>query len=481
MAPHRQPSSLFQICVKSSISLINASCYSIEKSYPEHKFPNCEQEIKELKLQLMKLLPARLFDVLCSQRTCCVYRGDPRVQLLALTHPNISIFRKCDTDNGIPLSFWLSTLSTLKRLVVLDLKFICTDEILEVVGQNCLLLEEINIVSRVDICKSLFNASVLIRNVSDAGLSFVTNLKHLRILSMDPPRNERANRIGRCVSQAGIIMCVTKLPYLEELRIESCDIGSTLISSTIDIGPLSLRKINCHFASADGVRKLLKICPFLRELSITHLSEYSKDSILEQIRISEARLYRLDLSFFSYSESMQQLLTVKGRYLTHFSLWEIDHSMTLDAVISLGKCCPNLNTLCLMTQSNCLVIPKYFQRPKKIFSELRSLTLGNDHFSLRDILTFFLECTDSMQKLILKYQRRSMIDDIILQLLEKGYLRNLNYLWLDCTLVVTTKVAKKIIQMCDKLQIFTVDYSVEMVDIIRYINDNNLDLKLGTY
>ncbi|KAF9810550.1 hypothetical protein SFRURICE_021003 [Spodoptera frugiperda] len=481
MAPHRQPSSLFHMCIESSISLINVACQSIEKQYPEPKFRHCEQEVYELKCQLMTLLPARLFDVLCSKRTCRLYRGDPRVQLHALTHPNLTYFRKCETDNAISQSFWISTLSTFKRLVVLDLRFICTDEILEVISQNCPLLEDINIVSKVDVCKSLFNASVLIRNVSDAGLCFVTNLKHLRILSMDPPRNERANRIGRCVSQAGIIMCISKLPYLEELRIESCDIGSTLISSTIDIGPLSLRKINCHFASADGIRKLLKICPFLRELSITHLSEFSKDLILEQICMSEARLYRLDLSFFSYTESMQQLLTVKGSYLTHFSLWEIDHSMTLDAIISLGRCCPNLNTLCLMTQSNSLVIPKYFQRPGKIFSELRNLTIGNDHFCMHDILTFFLECTDNMQKLVLKYQRQTRIDETLLHLLEKGHLRNLNSLWLDCTFVVSKNVVKKIIQMCDKLQVFTVDFLVEMMEIIQYIKDNNLDLRFGTY
>lgn len=393
----------------------------------------------------------------------------------------MTVFRKCDLDNGIPQHFWIATLSTFSRLVVLDLKFICTDEILEVIGDSCPLLEELNIVSRVDICKSQFNASVLMRNVSDAGLCFITNLKQLRILAMDPPRNERANRIGRCVSQAGIIMLISELPYLEELRIESCDIGSTLIGSAIDIGPMSLRKMNCHFASADGIRKLIKICPFLRELSVTHLSEHNKDAILDQISMSELRLYRLDLSFFSYSDSMHQLLTVKGTYLTHFSLWEIDHSLTLDAVVSLGRCCPNLITLCLMTQSKCLAIPRFFRRPAKIFSELRNLTIGNENFSIDHILTFFVECTDNLQRLVLKYQTKTNIDETLLHLLEKGHLRNVNYLWLDCTLVVSKDVVKRIIQMCERLQTFTVDYSSEMIDVHKYIHENNLDLKLGSY
>uniref|UniRef100_A0A2A4JQS5 Uncharacterized protein n=1 Tax=Heliothis virescens TaxID=7102 RepID=A0A2A4JQS5_HELVI len=293
MSPPKQPCSLFQLCIKSSISLINSACYVIEKTYPENKFHECEREAFDLKCQLMLMLPARLFDVLCSERTCCQYRGDPRIQLQVLTHPNMTVFRKCDLDNSIPQRFWIATLSTFSRLVILDLKFICTDEILQVVGENCPLLEEINIVSRVDICKSLFNASVLIRNVSDAGLCSVAKLKRLRILAMDPPRNERANRIGRCVSQGAIILLMNELPNLEELRIESCDIGSTLISTVLHIGPLSLRKMNCHFASAEGIKKLIRICPFLRELSVTHLSEHNKDAILEQISASHLRLNRL--------------------------------------------------------------------------------------------------------------------------------------------------------------------------------------------
>ncbi|CAB3219868.1 unnamed protein product [Arctia plantaginis] len=481
MSPPKQPYTLFKLCVKSCIGLINSACYVIEKSYPESKFNECEKEAFELKCHLMSMLPARLFDVLCSERTCCQYRGDPRVQLHVLTHPNMTVFRKCDLDNSIPQRFWINTLANFGRLVVLDLKFICTDEILQVVGVSCPLLEEINIVSRVDICKSLFNASVLIRNVSDAGLCSITNLKHLRILAMDPPRNERASRIGRCVSQAGIIMLIVKLPYLEELRIESCDIGSTLIGTTMEIGPLSLRKINCHFASADGIKKLIKICPYLRELSVTHLSEHNKDAILEQISVSELRLNKLDLSFFSYSDSMQQLLTVKGCYLTHFTLWEIDHSLTLDAVLSLGRCCPNLSSLCIMTQSKCLVIPRYFRRPKKIFSELRNLTLGNENFSIDDLLSFFLECTDNLQKLVLKYQTKSNIDDTLLHLLKKGHLKNIRTLWLDCTLEVSRNVIKQIIQLCEQLQMFTVDFAEDMSEVHRYISENNLDLKLGGY
>lgn len=482
MSPPKQPYTLFKISVKNCISIINSACYVIEKSYPENMFQECEREAFSLKCHLMSMLPVRLFDVLCSERTSCQYRGDPRVQLQVLMHPNMSVFRKCDLDNSIPQRFWIEALSNFNRLVVLDLKFICTDEILQVIGCSCPLLEEINIVSRVDICKSFFNASVLKRNVSDAGLCYIANLKQLRILAMDPPRSERLNRrIGRCVSQAGIIMLVNELPFLEELRIESCNIGSTLIDAAMDIGPLSLRKMNYHFASPEGIRKLMKICPFLKELSVVHFFDHSKDEILEQIALGDLRLNHLDLSFFSYGESMERLFVSKGSYLTHFSLWEMEHSVTLDAVLLIGKFCPNLDTFCLMTQSKNLVFPKFFRQPKKIFNKLHNLTIGCDNFDIDNMLTFFFECTDSLQKLVLKYQTKRNINNILISLLQKGCLKNIVCLWFDCTLDVSKTVVTQIIQMCDRLQMFTVDFSSDMGDVQKYIIENNLDLKLGSY
>ena len=59
MSPPKQPWSLFQLCVKSSISLINSACYVIEKTYPETQFHECEREAFDLKCQLMIMLPAR--------------------------------------------------------------------------------------------------------------------------------------------------------------------------------------------------------------------------------------------------------------------------------------------------------------------------------------------------------------------------------------------------------------------------------------
>ncbi|XP_023947593.2 uncharacterized protein LOC112052653 isoform X2 [Bicyclus anynana] len=483
MSPRKQPVSLYQLCIKNCLNLINESCYAIEKMYPDIDFKELKkQKIYELKGFLMATLPARIFDALCIERISSRYRGDPRTQLNVLIHPKMTIFRKVYVDNGISQNFWLKTVPWFSRLVILDLRYVCTDEILKIIASKCLLLEELNIISRVDVCKSVINASVLIRNVSDFGLSHLSNLKKLRVLSMDPPRNEKSARVGRCVTQTGIIMLLRELPYLEELNIESCDIGSTLIGASVGIGPLNLRKANCHFASAEGIRKLIKICPQLKELSVTHLSANDKESILEEITVSELRLTVLNMSFFSYTESLQRLLQVQGRYLTHFSLWDIDQSVNIDAVVHIGLSCPNLTSLCLMTQSNNLFIPRFFKRPDNMFSKLQNLTLGNENFKLDDMVLFFLESTKNMTKLVLKYQTKLAIDELLLYVLKKGYLSNISSLWLDITLEVSMDVVMQIIQSCDKLTDLTVDVTAKnVIRILQCINDENLDLRFGGY
>ncbi|KAG7294819.1 hypothetical protein JYU34_012305 [Plutella xylostella] len=479
MSPRKQPNSLFKLCVKSCISLINSACSVIEKTYPEDEYYMCEQALM-LKCHLMTLLPARLFDVLCAHRGSVPYRGDPRAPLLVLTHPRLATFRKADLDHGVAQRCWLQLLPALTQLVVLDLKLICTDEILQVVGATCHLLEEINIVSRVDICKSPFNASALIRNVSDAGLAHVARLRRLRVVALDPPRNERARRVGRCVSPRGLLALAAALPALEDLRVESCDLGSTLAAAERPLPPLALRRINCHSASADGVRKLIKICPHLRELSVTHLSEHNKDPILEEIAASDLRLQRLDLSFFSFSAVMQRLLAARGAMLTHFSLWELDSALTLPALEALGAACPRLAHLTLITQSRCLAVPRYYRRERPMFTELRTLTIGNENFNIRDILTFFLSCTRQLHKLVLKYQTKVNIDDTIVYILERGYLSNISYMWLDCTLEVSPAVVRRLVDRCADLRELTVDVP-DLADVQRHIHDNNLDLKLGSY
>lgn len=61
MSPRKQPNSLFKLCVKNSISIINSAIYTIEMKYPENKYNECDIEALSLRSYLMSLLPARYF------------------------------------------------------------------------------------------------------------------------------------------------------------------------------------------------------------------------------------------------------------------------------------------------------------------------------------------------------------------------------------------------------------------------------------
>lgn len=59
MSPRKQPSSLFKLCIKSTLSLINNSLYVIEESFAEVEYRDCKKKIFALKKFLMATLPAR--------------------------------------------------------------------------------------------------------------------------------------------------------------------------------------------------------------------------------------------------------------------------------------------------------------------------------------------------------------------------------------------------------------------------------------
>lgn len=370
----------------------------------------------------------------------------------------------------------------LTRLVELNLQQICTDDMLKVVGQNCTLLQKINAISRVDLLKSSFNASVLIRNVSDAGLQHLIDLKHLRILIIDPPRNERLSvQKTKYISQAGIRNIVNHLQSLEELRIESCDIGSTLVAAEFTCHPLGLKKINRHFARTESVRKLVKLCPNLIDLNLTHLGESDSDEILQLLIRSEMSLNRLVLSFFPFTSSMRELLTIKGCNLTDFTLWEVGNALSLNDILTIGKCCPNLIALRLITRSVNLVVPHNYKRKEILFKDLKSLYLGSGNFNLEDVLLFFMSYAKCLSNLIVKYHAKLSFDATLTKLLQSGFMHHLVFLSLDCTLSVSQVVIKKVIDSCYLLRRFTVSYNDQDMCLQKYIKDNNFDITLDSY
>lgn len=420
---------------------------------------------------------------MCSKRHFGLLKADPRVQLSLLTHPNIIVFKKCYLDTSVPQNFWIQLIPKLPNLVILNLRQICTDEILRVVGKHCLSLELINAISKVDLQKSKLNASVLTRNVSDVGLGYLISLKRLRVLIIDPPRNDRlSTRKYKYISQTGIRNLVSKLPSLEELRIESCDVGSTLVAGKFKNCTLNLRTMNRHFVTIESIQKLVKLCPHLNDLNLTHIDLYNCEEILKILTDSELCLSRLVLTYFPFTGFMEELLRVKGPNLVEFTLREAGNIMNLNAIILIGRCCPNLHTLRIITQSSNLIVPENFRPKELLFQELECLYIGSDNFSLENILLFFMSHNKFISNLIITYQSKIPFDSTLLKLLKTGAMNSLTFLSLDCTLAISSAVIKEVIDHCDSLTKLFVTCSDNDSHLQSYIKDNNLALTLtGNY
>lgn len=359
----------------------------------------------------------------------------------------------------------------------------CSDGILEVIGSHCLKLIEVNIVSSVGCKQAIYN-----RDVTDAGLRYVANLKKLRKLHMDCPRNERniklRNRPG--VTESGIMLLVSSLPCLEDLCIAHFDIGTNIINSKVVLGPLNLRVIRYNFPSHDGIRKLLGICPNVRNITVEHMPEIdtTMDMVLKEITNSNATISQLELPFFKFSDSFKQFLKIKGLYITDISLRDSGNALTFEALLCVGTCCVNLVTLFFTSHSPTLEIPKFYQTPPHVFPELKMVTLGNGLFNIRDFLMFLL-ANRQVRELTVIYPPKDRIlkKDIqneILYLLQIGYLRLMNSIWLDDNLVISKSAVITLIDQCVHLTHLTVNQSKdERRQVYKYIKDNNYEVELG--
>lgn len=470
MAPRVLPHTLYDISTKACLRLINTTSYNLGKSC------ECEKETILLKKYLMERIPYSVYEDLCSNRSYYKYKGYPGIQFELVTHPRLMVYRKCAQDSAFTLDFWIKSLPNYKQLRVLDLKFICTDEILEVVGANCLLLEEINIVSKVDITRSPVNAYVLARNVSDSGLKHVANLKQLKTLFMDPPKNELSCKKGRHVTQDGIVTLISELPLLNELRIETCDVGATIVNSNLNVGPLSLTAINYHFATPTTIRRLIALCPSIKALSLTQTNMNDRDKILDEVGNSHLELQKLHLSYFPYTSSLTNLLRLKGQGLLDFLIFDIEGTMSTESIIEIGNYCPNIVHLNMYSYGPMFEPPLSLDTP--LYTKLKYLTIGAER--LCELIHFFLKHAKNLISLHIKHRNKTNVDSILCSLLKNDMLNNLEELHIDCTLIISTDMVKEIIRSCKSLRFLSL-LTFKNEEIAAFIKENNYDVVIKGY
>jgi len=282
--------------------------------------------------------------------------ADARVKLALYMHPAMRKFSAAITweCRFVLDEFWLTHLAALHKLVVLNLYLACTDEILKVVSENCPLLEDINIVSKVENCRNNtagnFNALRLKLFVSDVGLGYLLKCQKLKRITTN--KMLRSHCGGRMMTHDGLRTLVRGLPNLESLRYE--DLGSVIASGMSDIDQLALTNLCDNHPCQKNIEEAARLCPRLSHLCLCIPYGEESPMNLNSHRLSEEVVTTLaessifpsilEIQHFYYSDAVSNLLQVKGSSLTSLFLHTVNNIGVAELFL-IGNVCSNLENL----------------------------------------------------------------------------------------------------------------------------------------
>lgn len=405
MAPLLQPKSLYTLTLAHVKKAIQSACGRIHLQYGSYDNPESSAEAATLQNYLLSSLPGMVLDELCEeQRFDDYYVGvDVRIKLAVYMHPLMKKFlvtqRQWELRQNLE-EFWMQKIPSLTRLVVLSLYHVATDELIEVVSNNCQLLEDINIVSKVENVKNNsdgenFNAMKLKFFVSDVGLNHLVKCKRLRVVTTN--KNLRSNCGGRMMTHNGFRVLLKGLPCLQTVRYG--DLGSVIASGMDDVEELGLTHVSDQHPDASHIEAITRLCPHLEHLTLSLPNQDGipgpdamSEDVSRSLGLSTLKPSILELQNFVFTAELQNMLTVKGVHLSTLLLCSINE-ITSREVLIIGQCCPNLKNVHIKglgaeLSSNGSIRSQTQSEP--IFQNLKCLYVAGKSWDVEYILQLFL-------------------------------------------------------------------------------------------
>jgi len=447
------PSTLYDTALLKTRKWIVQVASTIHKSAGDFDSAQCREAVSNFNHYLITSVPTQIIDELynsaevllvyntvggqCQNQSPCFKQTfDQRIVLSMYIHKNMKVLTAHKIVNDL---FWKQTLSSLNNLVRLDLNKVCTDEILEVVGRHCKSLEFVNIVSKS--ChtrtKDRHNALKLQLCVSDVGLKFLSNCKHLIEIQMTCIIRKGCG--GRQITNDGIKHLILSLPKLR--RINYTDTGILLDSITPESDKLSLVSVTDYHPRASRIPKIELLCPFLSELHLTYAFSHDdyRNDVISALSSSGLKISNLSLTNFPFDDYLKQYLELKGTYLKVFNFISSFLMSVNELFRLLGWTCPNLETMHMHLHlydigyiSNQCPFVLSSTNNEKLFSNLRSLTIKGVYWDSNYILPLLLKNATCIKTIILtNHSYRGCLDDV-LQTIQRTnpfhYLENVSFL-----------------------------------------------------
>ncbi|XP_069701169.1 uncharacterized protein [Periplaneta americana] len=500
MPPHKLPRSLFKIALAHVESLVNLSCCNIEKTYGSYDDTRCQQQVAVLQDYLLSNIPGMVLDEVCEERTVgrseCE-KHDLRISLALYMHSSMRKFnvssRTADLKLDLDNKFWIEQLSRLHNLVVLDLHLICTDEILQVVGTNCLKLEQINIVSKMEPVHIMnqthetFNALKLKFFVSDVGLRYLCNCKLLKKVTMN--KILRSQYGGRMMTVAGIRTLVKSLPCLQNITYD--DMGLVISEEMDDVQQLPLTHLSDYHPRPTHIAAADQLCVNLQHLCLQFPSQTTvctAADILESLARSNLRVSVLELVQFPFCIEMSHLLENKGGFLRSLLVHSTDY-ISSKVVQLIGQACPNLKNLHLKqllgddTQSKDLVLCTLFST-EHMFRNLRCLYLGGRDWNPAEVLPLCLLQAKQLETLtVLQMFHQDSLDETISHIISINPMKDLKAVHMFTGRILSITTIRYFFKHCPKLTELSFLQSANITsEDVKSLHDevyqNNLDLKI---
>uniref|UniRef100_A0A1B6KLB5 Uncharacterized protein n=1 Tax=Graphocephala atropunctata TaxID=36148 RepID=A0A1B6KLB5_9HEMI len=432
------PATLYNAALSKTRVWIVSIARAIYHSFGNYESVLCQQAILQFNNYLTSNIPTHIIDELYNSSEILLDSEDGQSQL--------SLFKKHITfDQRILLSlyihknmkrltahkivndnFWKSKLPCLQNLLRLDLNKVCTDEILEVVGQCCKNIEFVNIMSKS--ChtrtKDRHNALKLQMCVSDAGLSYLSNCKQLKEIQMTCIIRKGCG--GRQITNEGIKRLVLSLPGLR--RINYTDTG-ILLDSITDVGKLSLISVIDYHPRGDRIPKIEAMCPYLTELHLTYAfsSDDHRSYVISALASSTLNISTLSLTNFPFDDCLIKYLELKGAHLKEFNFVSSFIQSVNELFRLLGWTCPNLENLHVHFH---LFDRSFFgdQYPfntslcssNKLFCNLRSITIKGVYWDSSQVLPLLLKNAVFIKKIVLNNHSYSGCLDELLQNIQQS-------------------------------------------------------------
>lgn len=517
MAPLIQPKSLQKLSVCAVSAWVDSVCSNIFLEFGCYGNEDCIRAVEKLQSLLVDQLPLTVFEGLADERNeslqHLLWSKDPRIKLSAFLHKSITRFNvdakgnelmmqpgsagiyPSDQDYGcLDEFFWCKQIARLTNLTSLNLNLITTDEILRVVGQNCLKLETVNVVSRIKQDLLSHEPGITLKFcVSDRGLKYLLNCKKLKRVTMNKIVNNRTNQNG--ITLKGIRSLVKKLPDLEYINFGS--LGKVISADEFDSDEtLKLTYYSELDPNIADTTRLTRTCPFIQHISLAvpiHISSTGNiranvgpcDSILNILAESELRLKVVELQHFPYSEAFRNFLCAKGSLIEDL-LYRANGNLDSKNIEFIGEKCPLLQKLHLK-EVGAENAPAYLSSElleKKLFGKLTSLQITGRMWSPNILLPLLIGNAEKMRMITLtNLSCRAVMDAAVSRVMQHNKLTDLISITLHPGCYVSMPVVRSLTYGCPALSSFSFpmleDADLSYVEALKTeVTAANLDIKL---